>query len=243
MRGRSAGRTRSAGGAGPGTGYRHRARHGDIDGERRRGSWGGGPGRGYGACRPDRGGRQLRDRQCSAGRLRGARPAGASDRGPADDHPVTGRDRHGRLRARPVARARGRDRHRVRGRRRDDVRGIQCGDDAGLVRPGRSAARQSRGRLAAGARYRQPELWSRFEPADHPRFRRRPRTDSGGRNPHRRPVEPIGRPRDYDRSIRRRADRDRTRAGDAAVRVERRRRPRQHHHAARELPRFAVRRY
>ena len=80
-----------------------------------------------------------------------------------------------------------------------------------------------------------PQLRPRLEPAGHSWLRRRSGADPRGRAPHRRPVQPVRRPRRDDRPERRRADRDRTRTGDAALRVERGRRHRQRHHAAREL--------
>ena len=66
-------------------------------------------------------------------------------------------------------------------------------------------------------------------------FDRRSGADTRGRASHRRPVQPFRRPRRDDRPERFRADRDRTRTVDAALRLERGRRNRQRDHAAREL--------
>ena len=227
--------------AGPGAGDRRRARQGHPGGERGTGPWRGDSGGRIGRLRPDGRAGGVRD-PGRAGRLvRSPRTTGASDGRPSGDHRQPRRDRARRLRARPVAGARGRDRHRVGDRHRNDLRGVQCRHDARLVRPRPGIERQSRRSAPERARHREPQLRPRLEPADHPGVRRRPGAHPRGRGPHRRSVQPVGRPRRHHRSQQRGTDRDRARSGNAALRIERGRRPRQRHHAARELPRVAVR--
>ena len=114
------------------------------------------------------------------------------------------------------------------------ARGVQRRLDARCVRHRPGVGRPSRRCARGRAGHRAAQLRSGSEPADHPRVRRRPGADYRGRDSRRRPVGRVGRPWRRGRPQRRGAHRDRARAGDAAVRLERGRGARQRHHAARE---------
>ena len=227
----------------PRAGSRDRTRHGDAGRERGARPWRGDPRGRLGRVRADGRTGNVRDRQHTGRLVRGPRAARAPDRGPPDGDRRSRWSGDAGLRARAFPGPRGRDRHRLGGRHRDDVRGVQRRHHPGLVRHHQGVCRQPRRCAPERAGGRQPQLRPRVEPADHPRLRRRPGAHPRGRAPHGRSLQPVGRSRRDDRSERRRADRDRARAGDPALRVERGRRPGQHHHAARELPRVALRRH
>ena len=228
--------------AGGGAGDRHGARHRDPRGLRTR-SRRRRPLCGHGQVRVDRRTGEVRDRRSAGWLLRRPRATRAPHRRTADGDRPPRRDRDGGLRTQSLTRSRGRDGDRLGGRNRDRTRGIQRSHHHGLVRYRQGVGHQSRRRLAERAGHRGARLRSRSEPADHPRLRRRPGHDPGGRRPHRRPVKRVRRPWSRDRPQRRGTRRNRPRAGDLAVRLERGRRSRQRDHAPGELPGIAAGRY
>ena len=235
--GRPAGGLRAC--AGGGAGDRRGARHRDPGAIRPR-SRRGRPVRGHRQVRVDRRTGAVRDRRRSGRLLRRPCAARTPHRGTADGDRPSGRDGDGGLRTRSLARSRGRDGDRLGGRNRDRARGIQRGHQHGRVRYRARVGRESRRRPAertgdCGARLR-----PRSRPADHSRLRRRPGHDSGGRRPHRGPVERVRRPRRRGGPEQRGTRRNRPRAGDVALRLERGRRARQRDHAPGELPGVAA---